>query len=62
MKSEKYKNDDGEVNDTILAINFRVTQTERLIGAAFINLHERSFLITELADNEHLSGLESLII
>lgn len=40
----------------------KVTQTERLVGAAFINLHERSFLITEFTDNEHLSGIESLVI
>jgi DNA mismatch repair protein MSH2 len=33
-----------------------------MIGAAFINHHERRMLITEFLDNEHLAGLESLII
>lgn len=33
-----------------------------MIGAAFINLHERKILITEFCDNEHFSGLESLVI
>jgi len=56
------QNKDSEVNDTLLAVNFKITQTERLVGAAFINLHERTFLITEFVDNEHFSGLESLII
>lgn len=53
---------DEEVNETLLAISLKVTQTERLVGAAFINLHERMLLITEFADNEHFSGLESLVI
>ena len=51
-----------EVNHTLLAVNFKITPTERMVGAAFINLHERSFLISEFADNEHFSGLESLVI
>ena len=55
-------NKDSEVNETLLAVTFKVTQTERLVGAAFINLHERAFLVTEFSDNEHFSGLESLII
>lgn len=38
---------DSEINETLLAVNFKITQTERLVGAAFINLHERKFLITE---------------
>ena len=33
-----------------------------MVGAAFVNLHERMFMITEFADNEHFSGLESLVI
>ena len=53
---------DEESNETLLAISLKVTQTERLVGAAFINLHERMLLITEFADNEHFSGLESLVI
>ena len=61
-KDDNQLNKDSEVNDTLLAVNFKVTQTERLVGAAFINLHERTFLITEFSDNEHFSGLESLII
>lgn len=32
------------------------------MGGAFINLNERSLLVTEFMDNEHFSGLESLII
>ena len=55
-------NKDCEVNQTLLSVNFKVTQTERLIGAAFINLHERKFQVTEFSDNEHFSGLESLVI
>ncbi len=59
---EENLNKETEVNETLLAVSFKVTQTERLVGAAFINLHERSFLITEFSDNEHFSGLESLVI
>lgn len=33
-----------------------------MIGAAYINFNERRMLITEFLDNEHLAGLESLII
>ncbi len=33
-----------------------------MVGGAFINMNERSMLITEFMDNEHFSGLESLII
>ena len=55
-------NRDGEVNETLLAINLKMSATERLVGAAFINTDERSFLITEFVDNDHLSGLESLIL
>ena len=59
---EEEANRDVEVNETLLAVTFKVTQTERMVGAAFINLHERMFLVTEFADNEHFSGLESLVI
>jgi hypothetical protein len=62
LSGNNIKEDNGEVNQTLLAVNFRITQTERLIGAAFINMQERSFTITEFAENEHLSGLESLIM
>jgi hypothetical protein len=51
-----------ETNLTMLSVCFKITPTERLVGASFINLHERSFLISEFVDNEHFSGLESLII
>jgi hypothetical protein len=51
-----------EINQTLLAINFRITQNDRFVGGAFINLNERTLLITEFLDNEHFSGLESLII
>jgi hypothetical protein len=53
---------EAESNETLLTVCFRVTQSDRMIGAAFINLHERKFLISEFSDNEHFSGLESLII
>ncbi len=56
------KEDAGEINQTLLALNFRITQSERLVGGAFINQNERTFLVTEFMDNEHFSGLESLII
>ncbi len=56
------KEDAGEINQTLLAINFRITQNDRFVGGAFINLNERTLLITEFLDNEHFSGLESLII
>lgn len=32
------------------------------MGGAFVNMNERSLMITEFMDNEHFSGLESLII
>jgi hypothetical protein len=51
-----------ETNETLLAVAFKTTAAERQIGAAFINLHERKMLITEFSDNEHFSGLESLVI
>lgn len=63
MNKDKDTHIDIESNETLLAINIRhTTADQRTIGAAFINLHERKFLITEFSDNEHLSGLESLII
>jgi len=58
MKEDK----ELDSNETLLVITFKVTQAERLVGAAFINLHERLLMITEFADNEHFSGLESLVI
>lgn len=54
--------DNGEVNQLVLAINFKITQQERLIGAAFVNLNERSIQITEFTDNDHFTSLESLIL
>ena len=56
------KEDVGEINDTLLALTFKMTQSERQIGAAFINMNDRAILITEFLDNEHFSGVESLII
>lgn len=56
------KEDAGEINQTLLTINFRITQNDRFVGGAFVNLNERTLLITEFLDNEHFSGLESLII
>jgi len=35
------KEDTGEVNQTILVINFRITSSERVVGGAFINLNDR---------------------
>jgi DNA mismatch repair protein MSH2 len=55
-------NNDTETNETLLAVCIKVSKQERVIGAAFVNLHERKFLITEFVDNEHFSGLESLVI
>jgi DNA mismatch repair ATPase MutS len=63
MQKDNNASADADINETLLAINFRTTTNDqRSVGAAFINLHERRFLITEFSDNEHLSGLESLII
>ena len=31
------KEDAGEINQTLLALNFRITQSERLVGGAFVN-------------------------
>jgi len=56
------KLDTGEINQTLLIINFRITSAERVVGGAFINLNDRQMLITEFLDNEHLSSLESFII
>jgi hypothetical protein len=33
-----------------------------MVGGSYINMNERSMLITEFLDNEHFSSLESLII
>ena len=60
MKEENNK--DVENNETLLVVTFKVTQTDRMVGTAFINLHERLLMISEFSDNEHFSGLESLII
>jgi hypothetical protein len=62
QKYQMNNDNESENNETLLAICFQVTTSERLIGAAFINLHERKMQITEFSDNEHFSGLESLII
>jgi len=56
------KLDTGEINQTLLIINFRITSAERVVGGAFINLNDRQMLITEFLDNEHLSSLKSFII
>jgi hypothetical protein len=56
------KIDTGEINQTLLVINFKITSAERIVGGAFINLNDRQMLITEFLDNEHLSSLESFII
>lgn len=32
------------------------------IAAGFINVNDRKMLVTQFTDNEHLAGLESLII
>ena len=53
---------DTEVNQTLMAITVKIEKEERKVGAAYINLHERSFMITEFVDNEYFSGLESLVI
>ena len=61
-KDEQQLNKESEVNETMLAVNFKITNAERIVGAAFVNMHERLFLMTEFSDNEHFSGLESLVI
>ena len=55
-------NKDSEINETLLTVTFKITQTERQVGAAFVSFHERTMLISEFVDNEHFSGLESLVI
>ena len=62
MHRESDVHRDGEANETLLVIQLKITETTRTVGAAFINLHERKFMITEFSDNEYLSGLESLVI
>ena len=52
----------GEINQTLLIINFRISQNDRFVGSSFININERTILISEFLDNEHFLGLESLII
>jgi hypothetical protein len=52
----------GEINQTLLVVNFKITQSDRYVGGAFVNMNERTIMITEFLDNEHFSGLESLII
>lgn len=61
-KDQYSREEAGEINQTLLAVNFKITQQERIVAAAFINVNERSMLITEFLDNEHFSSLESLII
>jgi hypothetical protein len=56
------KEDTGEINQTLLVINFKISSSERIVGGAFINVNDRQMLITEFLDNEHLSSLESFII
>lgn len=56
------KEDTGEINQTLLVINFRITSAERVVAGAYINLNDRQMLVTEFLDNEHLSSLESFII
>lgn len=56
------KEETGEINQTLLIINFRITSAERVVGGAYINVNDRQMLITEFLDNEHLSSLESFIL
>jgi hypothetical protein len=56
------KEDTGEINQTLLVINFRISSAERVVAGAYINLNDRQMQITEFLDNEHLSSLESFII
>lgn len=63
MQQPQYsKEEAGEINETLLALNFKITQSERVVSGAFININERLMQITEFVDNEHFSSLESLII
>ena len=53
---------ENDLSDTILAINFGVSQNEKLVGAALVNLTERVFQVSEFVDNDYFSNLESLIL
>ena len=35
------KEDTGEINQTLLVINFRITSAERVVAGAYINLNDR---------------------
>ena len=62
FKEMTTKEDNGEINQRRLVINFKISSAERIVGGAFINLNDRKMLITEFLDNEHLSSLESFIL
>ena len=63
-KKESIIDDNGDINQTILAIDVRVSGNEggRKISGGYINVNERKMFLTEFIDNDHLSSLESFII
>ena len=53
---------EDEKNQIILSAFFYYHQGVREVGAAFMNLNDRKFFLSEFQDNEHFSNFESLII
>jgi hypothetical protein len=54
--------DDSDINEILLSLNFRVVKNEKMIGAALVNMDQRTFLISEFVDNDYFSNMESLIL
>ena len=59
---EKEFENESEINNTSLCVNFDFAGQDKIVGAWFINHDKRSLLLSEFIDNDHFSNLESLII
>jgi len=51
-----------DINQTILAVDFIFKDSQKIVGAGFINNDKKVLQIVEFEDNDYLSYLESLII
>ena len=60
--NDEIENENGDINITLVSLNFKIVQSEYQLGCAFININDRKMLITEFIDNEHLSALESFML
>lgn len=53
---------DNDINQTTLAVDVKIKDNSKHIGAGFINNDKRLIHLVEFEDNDHFSNLENLII